>query len=112
MIEEHKVKDKIKISIFLKKIKEYGYENIEATAHTFFRLSQKQREVYTEEVLKKIIFNEKPLEVSIQKNNNYAVIYLYKENKLLKILLDLTLNKVYIVSFYILNREQMKEIGK
>ncbi len=112
MFEEHKVKGKVKISIFLKKIEEYGYENIEATDHTFFRLSQKQREIYTEEVLKKIIFNEKPLEVCIQKNNNYAVIYLYKENKLLKILLDLTLNKVYIVSFYILNREQMKEMGK
>ena len=109
MFEEHKIKEKIKISSFINRIKKYGYDNIEATAHTFFRLSEKQRKIYVEEKLKKIIFEEKPLEVSIQKNGNYAVIYTYDaEQKLLKILLDLSADKVYIVTFYILNKKQEK----
>ncbi len=110
MFDEHKLKEKLKVSTFLRKIKEYGYDNIESTAHTFFRLSQKQRKIYTEEVLKNIIFNEKPIEVGIQNNDNYVPIYIWKENKILKIVLGLLTNKVYIVTFYILNKEQEANI--
>ena len=110
MFDEHKIKEKVKVSSFVKKIERYGHSNIETTTHTFFRLSEKQRKIYTEKDLKKIVFEDRPLEVSIQKNGNYAVIYTYdKEQKLLKVLLDLSTNKVYIVTFYILNRRQEKE---
>lgn len=67
MLDEHKIENKLKITTFIEKIKEYGYENIEATSHTFTRLSQKQRKIYTEKALKDIIFNQKPLEVGKQK---------------------------------------------
>jgi hypothetical protein len=111
MFNEHKIKGKLKISEFSKLIIKYDDKNIEATGHTFFRLSEKQRKIYTEEELKKIISNDKPIEIGIQNNGNYSVIYNYKE-KYLKILLDFTPNKIYIVTFYILNREQEKDIGK
>ena len=107
MLDDHKTKEKIKVSEFIKKVKDYGENCIESTKHTFFRLNQKQRKIYTEEMLKKIIFNETPLEVIIQKNGNYAIIYNFNEGKnLLKILVSLTPKKVYIVTFYILNKEQ------
>ena len=110
MLDEHKIEDKIKITTFIEKVKEYGYDNIESTDHTFKRISQKQRKIYTEEELKKIIFNQKPIEVGMQKNKNYAVLYSFKENRYIKILLDPTPNKLYIVTFYILNKEQEKTI--
>ena len=106
MLDEHKVVDKLKISTFVQKIKEYGYNNIEATNHTFVRLSSKQRKIYTEKNLKDILFYETPIDVSLQRNNNYAVVYLFKGTKQLKIMLDLSLNKIYIVTFFILNKGQ------
>ena len=110
MIKEHEVDEKIKISTFIKKIKAYGYNNIETTAHTFFRLSEKQRKIYTEKELKTILFYETPLQVGIQQNGNYAVIYLYeKYKKLIKILLDLSIKKLYIVTFYFLDKRQTQE---
>ncbi len=112
MVREHSVDSKIKISKFMRKIKAYRYENIEATAHTFFRLSEKQRKIYTEKELKDIIFDSKPSEVAIQNNKNYAVIYIHQNGKYLKILLDLTPNKVYIVTFYFLNKKQEKDFKK
>lgn len=111
MFSEHKIKGKLKISEFSKLIIKYGADNIESTGHTFFRLSEKQRKIYTEEELKKIISSDKPIEVGIQNNGNHSVMYNYKE-KYLKILLDFAPNKIYIVTFYILNKKQEKEMKK
>lgn len=111
MFDEHKKDGKLKVSRFRESLAKFGEENLETTDHTFFRLSEKQRKIYTEKELKEIIFNNKPLEVIIQKNNNYAAIYNYK-NKFLKIIFDFSINKVYIVTFYILNKYQEKNIKK
>ena len=107
MLDEHKVTEKIKVSEFIKEVKEYGYDYIEATKHTFFRLREKQRKIYTEETLKKIIFNETPIEVGREKNGSYAIIYNFNKD-LLKIIVNLTPKKVYIVTFYILDKEQKR----
>lgn len=112
MHNEHKKEGKIKVSTFLNQIKAYKKENIETTAHTFFRLSQKQRKIYTDGELKKVITQNKPLEVVIQKNNNYAVTYQYSNNKYLKIIMSLLPKKVYIVTFYFLNKEQQTLLQK
>ncbi|MEK6873561.1 MAG: hypothetical protein AABW91_01855 [Nanoarchaeota archaeon] len=117
MESEHKIVDKVKISLYIKKLKEYGYDNIEATEHTFFRLSQKQRKIYTENVLKDIIWNNEIFEVGIQSNGNYSIIYRCKfsdKNRKGKIILDFSTNKVYIVTFYILSevQEKLVENGK
>jgi hypothetical protein len=111
MFEEHKKDGKLKISLFLDELNKYGIENIETTDHTFFRLSEKQRKIYNEDELKKVIINNKPIEVVIQKNNNYAAIYNY-HNNFLKIIFDFSSNKIYIVTFYILNKQQEKDVGK
>ena len=111
MFDEHKVKEKIKVAEFVRKVKDYGIESIESTAHSFFRLSEKQRKIYTEESLKKIIFNEVPIEVGIEKNGNYALIYNFNAGKeLLKILVNFSPNKIYIVTFYILTKEQRQNL--
>lgn len=67
MYNEHCVQGKLKISTFTKKLQAYGIKNIETTAHTFIRLSEKQRKIYTEEELKNTLINLKPIEISIQK---------------------------------------------
>jgi hypothetical protein len=56
-----------------------------------------------------MIFNETPLEVGREKNGNYAIIYNFNDGKnLLKMIVNLTPKKVYIVTFYILNKEQKR----
>jgi len=111
MFDEHKKEGKLKITEFAGKLEHYGKENTESTSHTFFRLDEKQRKIYTEEELKNILFEQRPLETVIQKNGNIAAIYKYGK-RFVKIMLDFTPNKIYIVTFYILNKQQEGEIGK
>jgi len=112
MIWDHKINEKISKREFLKKIKNFKEEDIEITPHALFRLNQKQRKVYEAGILKDFILNKIPVEIGRQNNGSIAVLYFYKEEKIIKILLDLRLNKIYIVTFYILNRQQMKELKK
>ncbi len=111
MIDGHKIESKISIKSFLIKFNNYSSEKIDITPHAFFRLSQKQRKLYKEEDLLNTIHSVMPIEVSIQKDGRYAVIYPF-ENKLLKVLLEIYPNKIYIVTFYILNKKQEEKIGK
>lgn len=106
MENEHRIINKIKISTFKTYVKKYTYDNIEANNHAFFRLSQKQRGIYTEDALKKIIWNEKPVEVGIEINGNYNIIYNHKNGKMLRIILNLSTKKLYIVTFYFLNKRE------
>jgi len=50
MFDEHKLAEKIKISEFIKEVKDYGYDYIETTKHTFFRLRERDKEKF---ILKK-----------------------------------------------------------
>ena len=104
-----KIKKKINIQDFIEKIKGYKPEQMECTTHTFFRLSQKQRQIFTCEELKNILINERPFLVGIQKNDNYATFYKYK-NKNLKIILGLSTRKVKIVTFYYILEWQIPKI--
>ena len=108
MIWEHYKNGKISIKEFLFKLETFR-NNIEITAHTFFRLSEKQRKIYTELILKDFLLNKRPLEVWQQKNENLAVFYDYEKNKVLKIILRFSFDKIYIVTFYILNKGQLEE---
>jgi len=60
MFNGTKIKEKINPKEFVKLISSYNKEQIGCTSHTFFRLSHKQREIFTCEDLKKILINEKP----------------------------------------------------
>lgn len=109
MFQNTKIKKRVNINEFVKFIKEYEKEQIECTDHTFFRLSQKQREIFTCEELKRILFDEKPFLVGIQHNKNYAVFYKYK-NKNLKIILGMKPQKINIVTFYYIGQWQIPKI--
>lgn len=109
MFNNTKIKKGVDINEFVKFIKEYKKEQITCTHHTFFRLSQKQREIFTCEELKRILFDEKPFLVGIQHNENYAVFYKYK-NKNLRIILGMNSQKINIVTFYYIEQWQIPKI--
>jgi len=108
-LDSTKIKKKIEIQDFIKLIKKYKPEHIECTDHTFFRLSQKQREIFTCEELKKILLNEKPFLSGIQNNDNYTVFYRHK-NKNLKMILGISPQKINIVTFYFIEEWQIPKI--
>jgi len=109
MFDETKIEKRVDIEEFIKFIQEYGEGQIECSEHTFFRLSEKQRKVYTCNELKKIITKESPFLVGIQYNKNYAVFYRY-ENKNLKIIINISDRKVKIVTFYFIEEWQIPKI--
>jgi hypothetical protein len=112
VIWDHDIVDKISKKKFAKRIKNFKEKDIDITYHALFRLNQKQRKIYEDKVLKDIISNQEPIEIGKQDNGNMAVIYYYKDNKIIKILMKLRPNKIYIVTFYILNKRQREKIGK
>jgi hypothetical protein len=109
MFDETKIEKKIDIIEFTNFIKEYKEEQIECSSHTFFRLSEKQRQIFTCSELKKIITKEAPFLVGIQHNKNYAVFYKY-QNRNLKIILNFNNRKVKIVTFYFIQEWQIPNI--
>lgn len=109
MSDNTKIKKRIDIEKFIKLIGSYLPEQIECTQHTFFRLSQKQREMFTCESLKRILKKERPFLAGIQHNENYAVFYKY-QNKNLKIILGINDRKINIVTFYFIEEWQIPKI--
>ena len=107
--EGNKIKKKVEVKEFLKFLKEYGSEQIECTHHTFFRLSEKQRKIFTCEQLKEIITTKRPFLVGIQHNQNYALFYKH-QNKNLKIIVNFSDRKVKIVTFYFIEEWQIPKI--
>jgi hypothetical protein len=109
MFDGTKIKKKVQIQDFLKFIEDYEKEQIECSPHTFFRLSEKQRKIFTCKELKKIIIKEKPFLVGAQYNKNYAIFYKY-QNRNLKIIIDLNYRKIKIVTFYFIEEWQIPKI--
>ena len=104
-----KIKKKVNIQNFIGLIKRYKSEEIECTEHTFFRLSEKQRKIFTCRELKDILLNYVPFLVGIQKNDNYAVFYKHN-SKNLKVILAIEPRKVKIVTFYYILEWQIPRI--
>jgi len=107
--EGNKIKKKVEVKEFLKFLKEYESEQIECTHHTFFRLSEKQRKIYTCKELRKILTQEVPFLVGFQYNENYAVFYKYK-GKNLKMIVAFNDRKIKIVTFYFIEEWQIPKI--
>lgn len=95
------------IEVFHGKMKNFTNDTIECTDHTFFRLSEKQKKEFTCDALKSFLLNEVPLKVGIQVNKNYAVYYKYPNNRIIKIVASLKPNVVRIITFMILDKEQL-----
>lgn len=109
MFGNTKIEKKVDIENFIKSIQQYKRNQIECTSHTFFRLSEKQRKIYTCDELKKIITNKKPFLVGFQYNKNHAVFYKYN-NKILKMILNIDNRKIKIVTFYFIQEWQIPKI--
>lgn|SRR3989344_3703397 len=109
MIEGVKINKKVDVEEFVRFLKEYNIKLVECTHHTFFRLSEKQRKIYTCEELKRIIFEMKPFLVGFQYNENYAAFYKYGD-KNLKMIINLGDRKIKIVTFYFIEEWQIPKI--
>ena len=105
----NRIKAKIEVGAFLKLVKKYKKEHIECTSHTFFRLSQAQRKIYTCEELTNILLKETPFLAGIQFNNNYALFYRHN-NRILKMIISLEVRKVNIVTFYFIEEWQIPKL--
>jgi len=103
MTYSNKIAKKINIEEFTGIIKDYNKNQIECTNHTFFRLNDKQRKIFTCKKLKEILIYEEPIFVGIQNNNNHAVFYNHNK-KVIKIILEIQIRKINIVTFYFIEQ--------
>jgi hypothetical protein len=99
MHDSNKIKKKVQVSDFFILIRKYTSRDIEDSGHAFKRLSQRQREIFTMDEIRKILFEDKPFLVGIQENENYACFYKH-QGKNLRIILKFDNRKVKIVTFY------------
>ena len=109
MLDPNKIKRKIPVNDFISIIRKYPPENIEDSGHAFKRLSQKQRELFTIEEIRKILLKDRPFLVGIQENENHAVFYKY-QGKNLRMIIKLESQKIKIVAFYNLLEWQIPKI--
>ena len=109
MLESTKIIKKVDIKKLFETIKKFPKENIECTQHTFFRLSEKQRKIFTCRELRAIILNKKPFLAGIQHNGNHALFYKH-QNKNLKIVVNINDRKIKIVTFYFIQAWQIPKI--
>ena len=109
MFNETKIRKKVGVKEFLDFIKDYKKDQIECTHHTFFRLSEKQRKIFTCDGLRKVLLNKRPFLVGVQYNENYALFYKYK-NRNLKIIVNIFNRKIKIVTFYFIEQWQIPKI--
>ncbi len=109
MFEETKIEKKIDVDEFMSFLKEYKPEQIECSSHTFFRLSEKQRKIFTCEELRNILIKEKPFLVGFQYNKNYAAFYKH-QNKNLKLIVNLRDRKIKNSYFYFIEEWQVPKI--
>lgn len=110
MIKGHKIENKISIGKFLDIVKNYTEEQIITTDHTFFRLAEKQRKIFKDIVIRDHLLGKDPILVGMQYNGNYAVFYDYSKSEALRLILDIQPNKIEIVSFYIISKNDIPRI--
>lgn len=75
-------------------------EKIKINHHAYFRLNQMQRKVYKAEALIKMLSEDKPALIGIQKNQNYAVFFRNKQGHL-RLMFKTNKNNIEIITFYI-----------
>lgn len=108
MVKGYRIEKFEPVEIFKERMKNFNESTIECTNHTFFRLSEKQRKVFTYDELKRILLNETPLRVGIQYNGNYAVFYQYKDKStIIKIVISFKAMLIRIVTFMVLHTAQL-----
>lgn len=105
----NKIEKRIEVEAFLSIIAKYETSQINCTEHTFFRLNEKQRKIYSSDELIRIVKKEIPVFAGIQYNGNYAIIYKRKD-KNMKIILGVENRKINIVTFYFIYESQIPKL--
>lgn len=110
MVNGHRIERRIEVNEFIDLMKNYSEDKVNCTHHTFFRLSQKQRKIFKCETIKDYLFGGTPVLVGVQYNKCYSAFYEYKNKRFIRIILDIALNKVEVVTFYIIENNQIPKI--
>lgn len=110
MVKGHRIKSKVSVADFVENVGFYEKESIKCSPHAFFRLSEKQRKIFTCEELESFITEKIPIFVGIQYNGFFAVFYKYKKKKILRIILEINPQKIEIITFYFVEKHQIPKI--
>ena len=96
MVSGHRIEKKIPVEEFLETLTNYNREDIFCTKHTFFRLSEEQRNVFKCDTIRDFLLGQTPKLVGVQFNQLYAVFYPHKKCAIL-ILFDLDTFFVFFI---------------
>ena len=107
MIKGHRIAGFEDVRLFAGRMQSFRPEHIECTSHTFFRLSGKQREIFTCAMLRKWLQEETPVIVSVQNNGCFSAFYKTKEQRYIRIIIDIGSERIRIVTFYIVEKDQL-----
>ena len=77
--------------------------------HSLFRLHTNLRNIYKVESLQEMIARERPVFVGLQVNGLYAVYYAQQDGYL-KIIMDIQVMKLIVVTLYIVEKNQLPRI--
>ncbi len=106
----HRIAKTVDIPEFKEMLKNYRREDVICTKHTFFRLSERQRKLLTCEKLKGYIFDSEPVIIGVQHNGCYSAFYKHEKQRFLRIILDIRAHEVHVVTFYVIERNQLPVI--
>ncbi|MEW5955950.1 MAG: hypothetical protein AB1626_05460 [Candidatus Micrarchaeota archaeon] len=108
MLKGHRIERFEDVDEFLEGLKNLREADVECTPHTFFRLSEKQRKLFTEGELKHLLFCERPLRVGIQCNGNHALYYKHKDKStVIKVIVSFKPAAASIITFYVLDISEL-----
>lgn len=107
MVKGHRIERAVKVSTFLEMMKDYSKNQINCTHHTFFRLSEKQRELFKCDSIRDILLGEEPVLVGIQYNGCHTAFYKYENKRFIRVIIELTLDKIDVVTFYVVEENQL-----
>lgn len=110
MVSGHRIEKKIPVEEFLETLTNYNREDIFCTKHTFFRLSEEQRNVFKCDTIRDFLLGQTPKLVGVQFNQLYAVFYPHKKGEFIRIVLDIHPRKIEVVTFYILDPTQLPRL--
>ena len=110
MIYGNRIKESVDIREFLKKVRNYDRGEVVCTLHTFFRLSRKQRELFTCDTIREYLFDKTPVLVGLQHNGCYAVFYKHEKQRFIRIIVDIKADNIYVVTFYVIEKVQLPVI--
>ncbi|MBI5065680.1 hypothetical protein HZA97_05580 [Candidatus Woesearchaeota archaeon] len=109
MVSLIKIIEKIELKDWDKLISNYSENKIVVSDHALFRLSEKQRKVFKAQELINILLKKRPILIGLQNNKRYAVFIKNKET-VLRIIIEITENKIEINTFYNIKPEQIPRI--